>query len=44
MPSVQWSIAQPVWMQPELSWSAILGLALPLFVINMASQYLPVLP
>ena len=41
MQSVQWSIAQPVWMQPELSWSAILGLALPLFVINMASQYLP---
>lgn len=40
-PVVQWSLAQPVWMTPEFSWSAVLGLALPLFVINMASQYLP---
>lgn len=40
-PVVQWSLAQPVWMAPEFSWSAILGLAFPLFVINMASQYLP---
>ncbi|WP_171496792.1 benzoate/H(+) symporter BenE family transporter [Acinetobacter radioresistens] len=40
-PVVQWSLAQPVWMAPEFSWSAVLGLAFPLFVINMASQYLP---
>jgi benzoate membrane transport protein len=40
-PTIQWSMAQPVWMTPDFSWSAILGLALPLFVINMASQYLP---
>lgn len=40
-PTIQWSMAQPVWMMPDFSWSAILGLALPLFVINMASQYLP---
>ncbi|BBL20856.1 benzoate/H(+) symporter BenE family transporter [Acinetobacter radioresistens] len=40
-PVIQWSLAQPVWMAPEFSWSAILGLAFPLFVINMASQYLP---
>lgn len=40
-PVVQWSLAQPVWMAPEFSWSSILGLAFPLFVINMASQYLP---
>lgn len=40
-PAVQWALARPVWITPELSWSAILGLALPLFVINMASQYLP---
>lgn len=39
-PNVQWGLAQPVWMQPEFSLSAIFGLALPLFVINMASQYL----
>jgi benzoate membrane transport protein len=40
-PQITWSLAQPVWMAPEFSMSAILGLALPLFVINMASQYLP---
>lgn len=34
-------MAKPVWISPEFTWSAILGLALPLFVINMASQYLP---
>ena len=40
-PVVHWSLAKPVWISPEFTWSAILGLALPLFVINMASQYLP---
>jgi benzoate membrane transport protein len=40
-PVLQWSLAQPVWISPVFSWSALLGLALPLFVINMASQYLP---
>lgn len=39
--NIQFSLAQPVWTTPEFSWSATLGLALPLFVINMASQYLP---
>ena len=41
MPALDFSLAQPVWVSPEFSSSAILGLALPLFVINMASQYLP---
>ncbi|MFW2096666.1 benzoate/H(+) symporter BenE family transporter [Acinetobacter sp. ULE_I057] len=41
VPALQWGLAKPVWMTPEFTWSAILGLALPLFVINMASQYLP---
>ena len=41
VPTLQWGLAKPVWMTPEFTWSAILGLALPLFVINMASQYLP---
>ena len=40
-PILQWSLAKPVWITPEFTWSAILGLALPLFIINMASQYLP---
>ena len=41
VPALQWSLAKPVWVTPDFTWSAILGLALPLFVINMASQYLP---
>ena len=40
-PVLHWSLAKPVWITPEFTWSAIFGLALPLFVINMASQYLP---
>lgn len=39
--NIHLALAQPVWMKPEFTWSALLGLALPLFVINMASQYLP---
>ena len=41
MPVLNWSLTQPIWVTPEFSWSALLGLALPIFVINMASQYLP---
>lgn len=40
-PVLHWALARPVWINPDFTWSAILGLALPLFVINMASQYLP---
>ncbi|MBJ9984372.1 benzoate/H(+) symporter BenE family transporter [Acinetobacter sp. S40] len=40
-PVLHWDLAKPTWITPEFTWSAILGLALPLFVINMASQYLP---
>ncbi|WP_180063528.1 benzoate/H(+) symporter BenE family transporter [Acinetobacter sp. YH16042] len=41
LPALNLELAQPVWVTPEFSISAILGLALPLVVINMASQYLP---
>ncbi|MCL6241694.1 benzoate/H(+) symporter BenE family transporter [Acinetobacter amyesii] len=41
LPALNLELAQPIWVTPEFSISAILGLALPLFVINMASQYLP---
>ncbi|WP_171257126.1 benzoate/H(+) symporter BenE family transporter, partial [Acinetobacter baumannii] len=41
MPTLERSLAKPVWISPEFSWSALLGLALPLFVIRMESQYLP---
>ncbi|MDM1763282.1 MULTISPECIES: benzoate/H(+) symporter BenE family transporter [unclassified Acinetobacter] len=39
--NIHLALAQPIWMKPEFTWSALFGLALPLFVINMASQYLP---
>lgn len=39
--NIQFSPAMPILMMPDFSWSALFGLALPLFVINMASQYLP---
>lgn len=39
--SVHWSLAMPVFTAPEWSWSAAVSLALPLFVVTMASQNLP---
>ncbi|MGY0197141.1 benzoate/H(+) symporter BenE family transporter [Leptothrix sp. BB-4] len=33
--------AWPVWTPPEFTWRALVGLALPLFVVTMASQNLP---
>lgn len=36
---IQW--AQPVWVTPEWTWKAAVGLALPLFVVTMASQNMP---
>lgn len=38
---VNWSLATPVWTAPEFSWQACISLALPLFVVTMASQNLP---
>ena len=35
------SLTRPVWVSPAFSWSAVLGLALPLFIVTMASQNLP---
>ncbi len=37
--TVQW--ATPVWVTPEFSLSAIIGLGLPLFMVTMASQNIP---
>lgn len=37
--TVEW--AQPVWTTPVFSWAAAIGLALPLFMVTMASQNLP---
>jgi benzoate membrane transport protein len=39
--SVSWAWAQPVWITPRFSPAAIMGLAVPLFLVTMASQNLP---
>lgn len=38
---VQWSLAVPQWTSPVFTWQAMVSLALPLFVVTMASQNLP---
>ena len=38
---VQLSFAMPAWTSPVFSWQACISLALPLFVVTMASQNLP---
>lgn len=37
--TVEW--AKPVWVAPEFSLAAIIGLGLPLFIVTMASQNMP---
>jgi benzoate membrane transport protein len=39
--SVAWTWAVPVWVSPVWSWAAMVSVALPLFVVTMASQNLP---
>ena len=41
IPPLNLSLTQPVWVTPDFSLQSLLGLAIPLFIINMASQYLP---
>jgi benzoate membrane transport protein len=38
---VPWAWALPVWTPPEFSLPAMVGIALPLFIVTMASQNLP---
>jgi benzoate membrane transport protein len=38
---VPWALTEPVFTAPEFTWRATLNLALPLFVVTMASQNLP---
>jgi benzoate membrane transport protein len=33
--------ARPVWVTPEWSWHAVIGMGLPLFIVTMASQAVP---
>jgi benzoate membrane transport protein len=39
--AVEWAWATPVFTAPSFSWAATIGIALPLFVVTMASQNLP---
>jgi benzoate membrane transport protein len=39
--TIGFSLAKPVFVMPEFSWGAAISLALPLFIVTMASQNLP---
>ena len=39
--ALSWQLARPVFVMPAFSLSALVGVALPLFVVTMASQNLP---
>ena len=39
--TIVWDMALPVWTAPQFSLGALVGVALPLFVVTMASQNLP---
>ena len=41
MDAVQWAWARPEWVSPRFSVAAMVGVALPLFLVTMASQNLP---
>ncbi|MFT0532338.1 benzoate/H(+) symporter BenE family transporter [Castellaniella hirudinis] len=38
---LDWTPAHPVWMPPAFSWPALIGVALPLFIVTMTSQNVP---
>lgn len=39
--TIQWQLAQPIFTLPTFSFSAIVGVGLPLFIVTMASQNVP---
>jgi benzoate membrane transport protein len=39
--SVGWQISHPVWVSPEFSLQALIGVGIPLFIVTMASQNVP---
>ena len=39
--ALDWTPARPAFMAPEFSWSAVVGVALPLFIVSMTSQNVP---
>lgn len=38
---MRFELATPVWVTPAFSWTALVGVAVPLFVVTMASQNVP---
>ncbi|MCT6701075.1 benzoate/H(+) symporter BenE family transporter [Rheinheimera sp. 4Y26] len=38
---VSLTLVEPVWISPEWSWQALLGVGLPLFLVTMTSQNIP---
>ncbi|MFA7439044.1 benzoate/H(+) symporter BenE family transporter [Castellaniella sp.] len=39
--ALDWTPARPVWMAPDFSFSALIGVAVPLFIVTMTSQNVP---
>ncbi len=39
--SLGWHFSSPVWVSPELSLPALIGVGIPLFIVTMASQNVP---
>jgi benzoate membrane transport protein len=39
--NIEFAFAKPIFVMPEFSWGAAVSLALPLFIVTMASQNLP---
>ncbi len=39
--TLNWTPARPVFMAPEFSWSAFVGVSIPLFVVSITSQNVP---
>ncbi len=39
--ALRWDLAKPVWVTPQWSWHAVIGMGLPLFIVTMASQAVP---
>lgn len=39
--ALDWSLARPVWVTPDFSLQALIGVGIPLFIVTMASQNIP---
>jgi benzoate membrane transport protein len=39
--NLSWQLTHPQWVWPQFSWGALMSMAVPLFIVTMASQNLP---